>query len=39
VEITPDGTLAWRLLMENINFQTKSDRPRLGLYKAERITK
>ncbi len=37
VEITPDGELVWRLLLGNIDFQTKMDSSGLGFYKAERI--
>jgi hypothetical protein len=38
VEFTPQREIVWQLKLRNIDFWNQSDRPRLGFYKAERIT-
>jgi len=38
VEFTPQGEIVWQLQLRNVDLRNPKDRPRLGFYKAERIT-
>jgi hypothetical protein len=38
VEFTPEGEIVWQLKLRGVNFRNRRDAPRLGFYKAERIS-